>query len=317
MSTQPRVTHVPADMAGLRVDQALARLFPEHSRTRLAAWIRTGQIRVDARQICPKDRVRGGERIELTARQEERGPWTVLPLALRLVYEDEALLIVNKPPGLVVHPAPGHQDDTLVNALLHRAPELASIPRAGIVHRLDKDTSGLLAVARTLQAHTALVAQLQNRAVLREYEAIVVGRMVAGGTADAPIGRHPVDRKRMAVRPQGKPAVTHFRVIQRFHAHTRLRLRLETGRTHQIRVHMAHLNHPVLGDPVYGGRLRLPAAGGEELAEALRSFRRQALHAVRLELRHPGSGALLSWEAPIPEDMASLLDLLRRHDRDA
>jgi 23S rRNA pseudouridine1911/1915/1917 synthase len=314
---EPRVTCVPPDLAGLRVDQALARLFPEHSRSRLAAWVRAGQVRVDARQICPKDRLCGGERIELTLPEEERGPWTALPLPLQLVYEDEALLVVNKPPGLVVHPAPGHQDDTLVNALLHHAPGLASIPRAGIVHRLDKDTSGLLAVARTLQAHTALVAQLQARALLREYEAIVVGRMVAGGTADAPIGRHPVDRRRMAVRSQGKAAVTHFRVIQRLHAHTHVRLRLETGRTHQIRVHMAHLNYPVLGDPLYGGRLRLPAVAGEELAEALRSFRRQALHAARLGLAHPGSGAFLSWEAPLPEDMAFLLDLLRRHDRDA
>jgi 23S rRNA pseudouridine1911/1915/1917 synthase len=317
MTGEPLVAVVPADLAGLRLDQILAKLFPEHSRSRLTQWIRAGQVQVDTRQFCPQDRLRGGERIELRPTDEPRSAWTARPLPVRVVYEDDTVLVVDKPAGLVVHPAPGHHEDTLANALLYYAPELDAVPRAGVVHRLDKDTSGLLVVARTLQAHTALVAQLQARAFLREYEAIVVGQMVAGGSIDAPIGRHPGERTRMAVRPEGKPAVTHFRVAERFGAHTRLRLRLETGRTHQVRVHMAHLRHPVLGDPLYAGRLRIPPGSAEELVTALRGFRRQALHAARLGLRHPGGGAFLSWESPLPQDMAALLDVLRRHEPDA
>jgi 23S rRNA pseudouridine1911/1915/1917 synthase len=310
MAADGLVAHIPRDLAGMRLDQVLVRLFPEHSRTRLTQWIRAGHVRVDAQQFCPKDRVRGGERVELTPSGEERTSWDAQELPLPIVYEDEALLIVNKPAGLVVHPAPGHRDGTLVNALLHRAPELAAVPRAGVVHRLDKDTSGLLVVARTLASHTSLVTQLQARAFLREYDAVVVGRVVAGGAAEAPIGRHPVDRKRMAVRPEGKPAITHFRVVRRFRAHTHVRLRLETGRTHQVRVHMAHLQHPVLGDPLYGGRRRLSSGVGQALAGCVRAFRRQALHATRLGVTHPASGMFLCWEAPLPDDMAALLELL-------
>jgi 23S rRNA pseudouridine1911/1915/1917 synthase len=235
-------------------------------------------------------------------------------MALEIVHEDDELLVLNKPAGLVVHPAAGHGDGTLLNALLHHHPALELLPRAGIVHRLDKETTGLMVVAKTLPAQTALVAQLQARNVHREYEAVVVGLPTGGGRVDAPIGRHPRDRQRMAVvraeSPSGKPAVTHYRLIQRFRAHTHLRCLLETGRTHQIRVHMAHINHPLVGDPVYGGRFRIPAGMAAERVEALRSFPRQALHARRLALAHPRTGEEVQWEAPLPADMEALLAML-------
>ena len=310
MSDPALVCQIPDDLAGLRLDQALARLFPEHSRSRLTDWIRAGQVLLDARHPRPRDRVRGGEQVQVVPVMEQRAAWKPEPIRLEVVYEDAALLIVNKPAGLVVHPAPGHREGTLVNALLHHAPELVGIPRAGIVHRLDRDTTGLLTVARTPTAHSRLVSQLQARNFLREYEAVVVGRIIAGGSVAAPLGRHPVDRKRMAVRDSGKSAVTHYRVVRRFRAHTHLRVRLETGRTHQVRVHMAHLHHPVLGDPVYGGRLRYPAAATAALLAVLNGFRRQALHAGRLGLAHPVSGTFMEWKAPVPEDMKKLLEAL-------
>lgn len=294
----------------MRLDQALAELFPEHSRSRLQEWIRTGRVMLDAKPPRAKDRVRGGEQVDIEPVMEEHAPWQPQAIALDVVYEDELLIVVNKPAGLVAHPAPGNPDQTLVNALLHRYPELAQVPRAGVVHRLDKDTSGLLVVARTPTARTALVAQLQARAFLREYEAVVVGGMVAGGTVEAALGRHPVERKRMAVQEEGRAAITHYRVVRRFRAHTHVRLRLETGRTHQIRVHMAHIRHPLVGDPVYGGRLRLPPGASEALIAALRGFKRQALHAARLGLTHPVSGEMLEWQAPLPDDMAQLLAAL-------
>lgn len=315
MSDSALVCQIPDDLAGLRVDQALARLFPEHSRSRLADWIKTGQVLLDARHPRPKDRVRGGERVQVVPVMEQRAGWKPEPIRLEVVYEDAALLIVNKPAGLVVHPAPGHPEGTLVNALLHHAPELQRIPRAGIVHRLDRDTTGLLAVARTPPAHSSLVSQLQSREFLREYETVVVGRIIAGGSVAAPVARHPIDRKRMAVRDGGKPAVTHYRVVRRFRAHTQLRVRLETGRTHQVRVHMAHLHHPILGDPVYGGRLRHPARAGASLLTLLNGFRRQALHAGRLGFGHPVSGTFMEWEAPVPEDMRTLLEALESDAR--
>ena len=232
-------------------------------------------------------------------------------MPLEILYEDSALIVLNKPPGLVVHPGAGNREGTLVNALLHHAPELANVPRAGVVHRLDKDTSGLLVVARTLAAHTHLVAQLQARTVKREYFAIVAGVMTAGGTIEAPVGRHPSERTRMAVVVGGREAVTHYRVLERFRGHTYVRVNLETGRTHQIRVHMAHLHYPLVGDPTYGGRLRLPADSSSTLREALRHFKRQALHAGVLGLIHPESGAALQWDAPLPADMQQLLEALR------
>ncbi len=294
----------------MRLDQALAQMFPDFSRARLQQWVRAGAVRVDDRLLKPRDAVRGGEQVVIRARLEDEPACTPEPIALDVVHEDEWLLVINKPAGLVVHPAAGNWAGTLQNALLHRLPELAAVPRAGIVHRLDKDTSGLLVVARTLSAHKALVEQLQARTLKREYLAVVQGVMTAGGSVDAPIGRHPNDRKRMAVVASGKEAVSHYRVLERFAHHTLIRVRLETGRTHQIRVHMAHLRYPLLGDPVYGGRLRLPAGASPALTEALRGFRRQALHAQVLGLLHPGSGSFREWEAPLPADMAQLLQVL-------
>jgi 23S rRNA pseudouridine1911/1915/1917 synthase len=311
MSQTPITSIIPQTMAGKRLDQALAELFPQHSRSRLQEWIRSGQVELDARRPKPKDKVHGGEQVQITPTFEEETPWLPQSIDLPIVYEDEALLVIDKPAGLVVHPAPGNPDRTLVNALLHHDPKLSRLPRAGIVHRLDKNTTGLLVIARTPEAHTALVAQLQAREIAREYLALVTGVMVAGGTVDARLGRHPVERKRVAVYERGRTAITHYRVAQRFRAHTLIRVRLETGRTHQIRVHMAHIRHPIVGDPVYGGRLRIPAGLSGEAVNALRAFKRQALHAARLGLRHPQSGDMLAWEAPLPEDMAALLAVLQ------
>jgi 23S rRNA pseudouridine1911/1915/1917 synthase len=302
---------VPSDAAGHRLDQVLAELFPDFSRTRLQQWVRAGQVTVDGRSLRARDKVWGGERIAVTATLEAEVPWRGEALPLDIIYEDGAIIVLNKPPGLVVHPGAGNREGTLVNALLHYAPELANIPRAGVVHRLDKDTSGLLVVARTLAAHKDLVAQLQARTVKREYSAIVVGVMTAGGSVEAPIGRHHTERTRMAVVTGGREAITHYRVVERFRQHTLIRVNLETGRTHQIRVHMAHLHHPLVGDPTYGGRLRLPAGCSPALQEALRSFKRQALHAGALGLIHPEHGTALQWEAPLPVDMQQLLEVLR------
>lgn len=302
---------VPAAAAGRRLDQVLVELFPDYSRSRLQDWIKTGRVTVNGRTTRPRDKVWDGDQIALEAAEAAEPVWAGEAIPLEIVHEDAHILVVDKPAGLVVHPAAGNWDGTLVNALLHYAPELAELPRAGVVHRLDKDTSGLLVVARSLAAHKSLVAQLQARTVKREYDAIATGVMTAGGTVAAPIGRHPVDRKRMAVTEGGREAVSHYRVVERFRAHTLVKVQLETGRTHQIRVHMAHIHHPLLGDPVYGGRLRLPAACGERLREALRLFRRQALHAGALGLIHPASGEARQWRAPLPLDMQQLLEVLR------
>ncbi|SEM20764.1 23S rRNA pseudouridine(1911/1915/1917) synthase RluD [Halomonas daqiaonensis] len=302
---------VPDRMAGLRLDQAAAELFADLSRERLKAWIKSGALTLDGQPARPKDKVYGGEALALAAELEDDTRFEPEDIPLAVVYEDAEVLVIVKPPGLVVHPAAGNPDGTLLNALLHHDPQLAAIPRAGIVHRLDKDTSGLMVVARTLTAQTALVEQLQARSVSREYDAVVVGVMTAGGTVDAPIGRHPRDRKRQAVNASGKPAVTHYRVVERFRAHTHVRCRLETGRTHQIRVHLAHARYPLIGDPVYGGRLKLPAGAGETLKEILREFPRQALHARKLVFVHPTSGERMAFRAPLPDDLLMLLDYLR------
>ncbi len=304
------------ELAGSRLDQALAVLFPDYSRSRLTQWIRDGRVQVDGRLLKPRDKVAGGERVELSALPERNEQFAAEALPLPIVYEDEAILIIDKPAGLVVHPAAGNWEGTLLNALLHHAPELAEVPRAGIVHRLDKETTGLLVVARTLVAQTALVRALQAREFTREYDAVVWGQVTGGASIETPIGRHPVDRKRMAVVAGGKPAVTHYRLAERFRAHTRLKVRLETGRTHQIRVHMAHIHHPIVGDPVYGGRGRLPAGTTEALRQALAGFRRQALHAARLGLAHPSSGEYLEWQAPPPDDFSALIAALRQ-DKEA
>ncbi|WP_251979149.1 23S rRNA pseudouridine(1911/1915/1917) synthase RluD [Salinicola avicenniae] len=306
-----RDERIPEHLVGRRLDQAAAEVFPEFSRERLKSWIQQGELTIDGRQGRPKDKVLGGEQLVLDTQLQEETRWEPQAIPLTVVYEDDAVLVIDKPAGLVVHPAAGNPDGTLLNALLYHYPGLAAIPRAGIVHRLDKDTTGLMMVARTLEAQTALVEQLQARSVSREYDAIVVGTMTAGGKVDAPIGRHPRERQRQAVTDGGKPAVTHYRVKERFRGHTHVRCRLETGRTHQIRVHMAHVRHPLVGDPVYGGRLKLPAGAGEALKTLLREFPRQALHAHKLCFTHPVSGAPVECQAPLPDDLYLLLDALR------
>jgi 23S rRNA pseudouridine1911/1915/1917 synthase len=297
--------------AGLRLDQALGKLFSEYSRSRLKQWIQSGEIKVDGRVMRPRDPVHGGERIEINAILEE--PVVIAQdIPLDILYEDESILVINKQPGMVVHTAAGNWEGTMQNALIHHVPETANLPRSGIVHRLDKETSGILVVAKTLEAHKHLVEELQQRAFEREYLAVVNGVMTAGGTVDEPIGRHPVDRKRMAVIDKGKPSVTHYRVVERYKAHTLIRVQLETGRTHQIRVHMAHIRYPIVGDPVYGGRLRIPPDCSEALAAAIRGFKRQALHAARLALIHPESGERMEWITEVPEDMQTLIRLLQQ-----
>lgn len=301
----------PLDLQGKRLDQALAVLCPQHSRSRLQSWIKSGYVTVD--NTIPKQRyvIQGGETITICAEFESADKtWAKQSIPLNIIYTDGDIIILNKPPGLVVHPGAGNPENTLLNALLYQFNELEQIPRAGIVQRLDKDTSGLMIIARTLTAHTYLVDQIQQRLVSREYQGIVAGVMTAGGTVDAPIGRHHIKRKRMAVVESGKPARTHYRVLKRFQAHTFVQLKLESGRTHQIRVHMAHIRHPLVGDPAYGGRQRFPKSSGPVLLEALQTFPRQALHACRLELVHPTTGMTVSWEAPLPDDMKSLLSLL-------
>ncbi|MED5606746.1 MULTISPECIES: 23S rRNA pseudouridine(1911/1915/1917) synthase RluD [Pseudomonas] len=303
---------VPFDLGGQRLDQVAAQLFPEHSRSRLAGWIKDGHLTVDGAVLRPKDIIHAGSRLALEVQLEAQGEWKAQDIELDIVFEDEHILVLDKPAGLVVHPAAGHQDGTLLNALLHHVPHLANVPRAGIVHRLDKDTTGLMVVAKTLEAHTNLVAQLQARSVSRVYEAIVVGVIVAGGTIDAPISRHGVMRQKMAVVPTGKQAISHYRVLERFRSHTHTRVKLETGRTHQIRVHMSHIGFPLVGDPVYGGRFRIPPGASPTLVESLRDFPRQALHARFLELDHPASGERMKWESPLPDDFTWLLSLLRQ-----
>ena len=304
---------VPVELAGRRFDQALAEMFPEFSRSRLAEWIKAGDALLDGQAVRPRDPVRGGETVTVSLRTsvETRSEAEDIPLEIR--YQDADVLVIDKPAGLVVHPGAGNPRGTLVNALLHFDPKLAELPRAGIVHRIDKDTSGLMVVARSLRAHAGLIEQLSGREVHRQYVAVVVGPMIAGSTVNAPIGRHPTDRVRQAVvkEGQGKDAVTHYRVRERFRAHTLVECRLETGRTHQIRVHMAHARHPLIGDPLYGGSFRLPKAATPELVEALRTFRRQALHAEKLSFRHPASGEEITTESPMPADMQALVATLR------
>jgi 23S rRNA pseudouridine1911/1915/1917 synthase len=307
---QELTCRVRPEQSGMRLDQVLSESFDEYSRSRLQRWIREGRVQLDGRSCRAKDKVRGGELIRLQPQLEQEVGDQAEAIALDILYEDEALLVVNKPAGLVVHPAVGNPQGTLLNALLYHLPGLSRLPRGGIVHRLDKETSGLLVVAKTLQAQTALVNQLQARSVKREYRAIAQGLIRSGGTVNQPIGRHPVHRTRMAVSLAGKPATTHYRVLQRFRGHTYLQVNLETGRTHQIRVHMAYLRHPLLGDPLYGGRPKFPVGGSAALREAIRGFQRQALHAARLELLHPLRDRVMVWEAPLPEDMQQLLRVL-------
>lgn len=301
---------IDGELAGLRLDQALARALPQYSRARLQSWIEAGAVRIDGQVPRARDKVHGGERVRIEARLEPETQVAAEALPVDVIHKDRGIFVINKPAGLVVHPGAGNASRTLQNALLALDPKLAVVPRAGLVHRLDKDTSGLMVVARTPEAHAALVAALAEREIERAYLAICLGVMTGGGTVDEPIGRHRTQRTRMAVRSDGRDAVTHYRVLKRFRGHTLVRAQLETGRTHQIRVHLAHIGYPLVGDPVYGGRRRIPRGASEPLIAALDSFKRQALHATRLALEHPLTGKPLEWEVPPPEDMTALLAAL-------
>ncbi|HHF3130134.1 TPA: 23S rRNA pseudouridine(1911/1915/1917) synthase RluD [Vibrio diabolicus] len=314
MAQQIVLTNTVKDsQLGQRLDQAIAELFADFSRSRLKEWLLDGKVQVNGEVVTkPRTKVMGGEEITLQAELEDEERWEAQDIPLDIVYEDDDIIVINKPRDFVVHPGAGTPDGTVLNALLHHYPDIAEVPRAGIVHRLDKDTTGLMVVAKTVPAQTRLVRALQKRNITREYEAIAIGRMTAGGKVDQPIGRHSTKRTLMAVAPMGKPAVTHYRVAERFREHTRIRLRLETGRTHQIRVHMSYLQHPLLGDIAYGGRARIPTGAYEELTAMIRGFDRQALHAVMLRFEHPITGEVLEFHAPVPDDMVAMTEALRQ-----
>ena len=313
MTTMRHEAEVPLAAAGRRFDQALAEMFPDYSRSRLSGWIKSGAVTLDGAQAPPRQLLRGGEQVRLQVELENEVSSEPENIALAIVHQDEHLLVLDKPPGLVVHPGAGNPAGTLLNALLHLDPQLAELPRAGIVHRLDKDTSGLMVVAKTLPTYTALVDLLSRHEVERQYEAVVLGTMVSGGTVDEPIGRSMGDRLRQAVRDEedGKRAVTHYRLRERFRAHSVLQCQLETGRTHQIRVHLTHIGHSLVGDPLYGGGLKLPKGASAELASTLRGFRRQALHAEKLSFIHPATGEAVSFGAGRPADLQALIEALR------
>jgi 23S rRNA pseudouridine1911/1915/1917 synthase len=309
---QSMTLEIPQELAGMRLDTALARLLPQHSRTRIKGWIEAGGVLIGRQARKPSDAVEAGARVTLRiAREAPEAAAQPENIALDIVHADRDFFVVNKPAGLVVHPGAGNREHTLQNALLALDPELAALPRAGLVHRLDKDTSGLLVVARTLEAHTALARQLLARTVTREYRAVCVGVMTGGGTIDEPIGRHRSDRIRMSVRTDGRRAVTHYRLLERFRAHSYVGVKLETGRTHQIRLHFSHLRYPIVGDPVYGGRFARPRGASDSLALVLRGFQRQALHAASLGFDAPRTGKRQVFEAPLPRDFAALLAALR------
>ncbi len=307
---------VPESCLGKRFDQTLAEMFPEYSRSRIKEWILAGHVTLNGAVLkIPREKMFGGEEVEISTEVEADIRFEPQDIPLNIVYEDDDILVINKPAGFVVHPGAGNPDGTVLNALLHYCPQLDVVPRAGIVHRLDKDTTGLMVVAKTIAAQTNLVDALQEREITREYEALANGLMTAGGVVDEPIGRHPTKRTHMAVNLFGRPSVTHYRVMEKFRLHTRLRLRLETGRTHQIRVHMSHITHPLIGDPNYGGRPRPPKNATEDLREILRHFKRQALHAAMLSLFHPITGEEMTWHAPIPDDMVQLTNILREDSK--
>jgi 23S rRNA pseudouridine1911/1915/1917 synthase len=303
---------VPFSLGNKRLDQIAAELFPDYSRSRLQQWIKDGKLTVNGETRRGRDKMIGGETLELDVVLEAEGNWEAEDIPLDIVYEDDDIVVINKPAGLVVHPAAGNHTGTLLNALLYRYPGIENVPRAGIVHRLDKDTTGLMVVAKNIPAQTQLVAQLQDRSMGREYEAITMGVMTGGGTIEAPIARHPTQRTKMAVAPEdmGKEAITHYRVLQKFNAHTHVRCKLETGRTHQIRVHMSHIGYPLVGDQTYFGRFRLPKGISLHLRQELQGFQRQALHARELSLWHPTTDEYMTWEVDLPEDFQNLLKAL-------
>ena len=308
-------TDITENTPAQRLDQALAHLFSDYSRSQWQQWIKQGFVKVDEKMITrTRYQIQAGQHIDICATLENKHQWQAQSQPLNIVYEDEDIIVINKPAGLIVHPGAGNPDATLVNALLHHAPELQQLPRGGIVHRLDKNTSGLLVIARNLTAHHYLVDAIAKRKIERLYRAIVTGNMIAGGSVDAPIGRHPKNRLKMAVVNQGKPALSEYRVLEKFQHYTYIQVKLASGRTHQIRVHMQHIHHPLVGDPVYGGRLQIPAKMSEELQHALHQFKRQALHAFQLSFLHPRTKMQMSWQALIPTDMQYLLDLLRKDD---
>ncbi|MEX4013694.1 23S rRNA pseudouridine(1911/1915/1917) synthase RluD [Haemophilus influenzae] len=311
----PQITlsaEVHPEQMGQRLDQTLAELFPEYSRSRLKTWIEADLVKLNDRITnIPREKVFGGERIEIIVEVEDETRFEAENIPLNIVYEDDDIIVINKPKDLVVHPGAGNPNGTVLNALLYHYPPISEVPRAGIVHRLDKDTTGLMVVAKTIPAQTKLVRDLQKRKITREYEAVASGIMTKGGTVDQPMARHATKRTLMAVHPMGKPAVTHYRIMENYRNYTRLRLRLETGRTHQIRVHMAHIAHPLLGDQTYGGRPRPPKNASEDFMEVLRNFKRQALHAVMLRLAHPITGEIMEWYAPLPDDFVELLNALK------
>ena len=303
---------IPDEFAGMRLDKVMARLFDDYSRSAIQQWIRDERVLLAGEVAGMRAKVFPGQQVSVEVPPPEPANWVAQDIPLDIIYEDEHILVINKPAGLVVHPGSGNPDNTLLNGLLHHEPALAILPRAGLVHRIDKDTTGLLVVAKNESAVKRLIEALQARTMGREYLAVIQTVIVAGGSVDAPIGRHSKDRVRMAVVSRGKPAVTHYRVEEKFRAHTLVRVYLETGRTHQIRVHMAHLGHPIVGDPVYGRRLMIPPRADESLTSTLRGFRRQALHAETLRLEHPASGEAMSWTVPLPGDMQMLVDALRK-----
>ena len=302
---------IPEELADERLDVALTKLLPDYSRSQIKLWIDEGLVTQDGHPIKAKTRARAGDEIQLTPVIKPQPEWIAQKIPLAIVYEDEAVLVINKPPGLVVHPGAGNAHSTLLNAILHHLPELNQLPRAGILHRLDKDTSGLLIIAKTATALRHLSLQLKERTLSREYQTIVYGELISGGTVNAAIDRHPMQRKRMAVVETGKTAITHYRIMEKYRSLTRLKVKLETGRTHQIRVHMSHIRHPIAGDTVYGGRVQLAKGMSEELILALRGFRRQALHAFAVGFTHPVTEEWLSLEAPLPDDMQALIEVLR------
>ena len=311
ISTQiAKTAEVPLDYCGRRLDQVASELFSEFSRSRLQQWIKEGQLTVDGTEWLPKRKVLGGECLKISAAIVPEGEWVAEDIPLNIVFEDEHLLVIDKTANFVVHPAAGNYSGTVLNALLHHCPVLSSIPRAGIVHRLDKDTTGLMVVAKTLEAHTNLVSQLQARSVKRVYQAVVNGVLTSGGVVDQPVGRHPRQRTKMAVVSDGKEARTHYSVLQRFQGHSHLQLKLETGRTHQIRVHMSHLGYPLVGDSLYAGRFKIHKGASIDFIEFIRDFGRQALHAAELALIHPATGEEVSWSAPLPQDFQALLSQL-------
>jgi 23S rRNA pseudouridine1911/1915/1917 synthase len=305
---------IPERMTGQRLDVALSEMLPDYSRSKITAWIKSGEALINHKPFKPKDKVNGSEMVELTISQKQNNDWVGEDIPLNVIFEDDDIIVLNKAVGLVTHPGAGNWSGTLANALLHYEPKLATLDRAGIVHRLDKNTSGLMVVSRNEKSQKYLVEQLQKHSVSREYSAIVYGHMVAGGTIDEPIGRDTKDRVKQAVSSHGKEAVTHYRVIDRYQNHTHIKAILETGRTHQIRVHLSHIGYPLMGDPMYGGKVRFPKKADVILKEAIVNFKRQALHARKLTLTHPISGELMSWKAPLPEDMLALLDVLSAYD---